>query len=154
MAYAENNLRSPSRPSRVEYIELAEICGSVPITSTQNNERRLSNRTKLTTVEVRRIIKRDFLRLWRQVKSIPCELHDISFTGIGIKSRDLIRIGDTITLSLRCPINGVEQEVPVRICNHYREQSGSYAYGGTLERRLDSDFRRLIVRQLTRLEDV
>ena len=152
MAFANNNLLGSAPPSKVEYIDLAEF--NAPGTPRQRtvSDRRLANRTSLATLEVTRIKKREIFKLWRQIKSTRCELVNISFTGIGIKSRELIKIGDIVELALRCKVASVEQILPVRICNHYLEDSGSYCYGGKLEHLLDADFRRLIVKQLTHLE--
>ena len=152
MAYANNNLLGSSRPGKVEYIELGEFDTPGAIKQQANNERRLSNRTWLKTLEVNQVIRRDFLKFWKQIKSVRCELINISFTGIGIRSKELIRIGDTIDLSLSCETAPIKQVLPVRICNHYRGNDGYYAYGGTLEHLLNADFRRLIVCQLTRLD--
>ena len=152
MAYADKHLPGPALPGKVEYIELAEF--DVPGLTKQrrHNERRLSNRASIRSIEVSRLIKRDILKLWRRVKTVRCELVNISFTGVGIKSKELFKIGETVELALRCPVSDVEQIVPVRICNHYREDSGDYAYGGALEHLLDANFRRLIVQQLTQTQ--
>lgn len=152
MAYANNNWLGAVPPGKVEYIDLGEFNAPGTIKQQSNNERRLSNRAELATLQVNRIVNRDILKLWRQIKLVRCELVNISFTGIGIKSKELIKIGETIQLSLSCTADRVEQVLPVRICNHYRNDAGYYAYGGKLEHLLDADLRRLIVCQLTRMK--
>ena len=152
MAYANNNWLGAVPPGKVEYIDLGEFNAPGTIKQRANNERRLSNRAEIASLQVNRVVKRDILKLWRQIKSVPCELVNISFTGIGIKSKELIKIGETIDLSLSSAVDRVEQILPVRICNHYRDDAGYYAYGGKLEHLLDADLRRLIVCQLTRMK--
>ena len=124
----------------LEYIELAEFDVPGLIRQRTHNERRLSNRANIDSLEVSRLLKRDILKLWRRIKTVRCELVNISFTGIGIKSKELIKIGETVEIALRCPVSQAEQILPVRICNHYREESGNYAYGGKLEHLLDANF--------------
>ena len=152
MAYADKHLPGEALPGKVEYIELAEFDVPGLIRQRTHNERRLSNRANIDSLEVSRLLKRDILKLWRRIKTVRCELVNISFTGIGIKSKELIKIGETVEIALRCPVSQAEQILPVRICNHYREESGNYAYGGKLEHLLDANFRRLIVQQLTQTE--
>ena len=93
MAYANNNWLGAVPPGKVEYIDLGEFKAPGTIKQQSNNERRLSNRAELATLQVNRVVKRDILKLWRQIKLVRCELVNISFTGIGIKSKELIKIG-------------------------------------------------------------
>ena len=151
MAYALDNIIDRKRPEKVEHIELHEFRAPGTLSRTSTDERRLSNRTQLDSVLVDRLMRRQLFRIWDSVKSIPCVLTNISFTGIGIESKDLIRIGDTIELSLDCINDRAKQILPVRICNHYRSDSGVFSYGGILEEGLNADFRRLIVSRLTSL---
>ena len=151
MAYALDNFIDRKRPQKVEHIELQDFQAPGIVTRSKSDERRLSNRTHLDSVLVDRLIRRQLFRIWDSVKSVPCVLTNISFTGIGIESKDLIRIGDTVELSLESIKDQATQILPVRICNHYRTESGAYSYGGELEQGLNADFRRLIVTKLTSL---
>ena len=131
---------------QVEHIELKNLSSSSDTTST---DRRQSNRVTLNSVQANRIVKKEYLKLWRREKSIPCEVNNISFGGIGISSNDLMRINDVVELELRSIEKDIRQLVSVRIRNHYRDDDGVYSYGGSLEDILDKHFRRIIVQQLT-----
>ena len=152
MAYAVNNFVNLTSPHKIEHIELMEPRTPRINRTGETVERRSSNRARLENVVVDRLVRRNFFKFWQQAKTVPCVLSNISFTGIGIESKDLIRIGDTVEVSLKSLHSGATQVIPVRICHQYRTESSYYSYGGTLEKRLNGDFRRLIVSKLTSLE--
>lgn len=146
MTSALNVLYNMKSKDQVEHIELKNAASAHGAAST---DRRQSNRIVPTAIEANRVVKQDFLKLWRRIKNVPCEINNISFSGIGISSKDLIRINDVIDIELRSPDQEIQQLVSVRIRNHYRDDDGYYSYGGSLENLLDKHFRRMIVQQLT-----
>lgn len=146
MSTALNVLYSMNSKDQVEHIELKN---SASTHAESSSDRRQSNRVVPTSIEANRIVKQDILKLWKRVKNVPCEVNDISFSGIGISSKELIRINDIVDIELRSPDKDIYQLVSVRIRNHYRDDDGSYSYGGSLENILNKHFRRMIVQQLT-----
>lgn len=146
MTIAIDTFYSIKSKDQVEHIELKTAGFTKPATS---EDRRQSNRVIPSTIKASRLVKQDFLKLWRRVKSIPCEVNNISFSGIGIRSSDLIRINDVIDVELSSSDGDTRQLVSVRIRNHYRNDDGAYSYGGSLENVLNKHFRRMIVQQLT-----
>lgn len=148
MATALDDQFGAKHASRIEYIELREYSSSKGVMRA-TDDRRLSNRVVPLAINASRIVKQDFFKIWQSVRKLPCELTDISFGGIGLRSKDLLRINDIVNISLSAPACCAEQTIPVRIRNHYLGEDGTYSYGGTLEHLLNADFRRLIVQQLT-----
>ena len=149
MTTAVDNYFSLKSKDQVEHIELRDYRTSAPVNPSVSKERRQSNRVTPAAIRASRVIKQDFLKIWRRVQNRPCELRNISFSGVGIGTKDLIRINDVIEVELSALRDDVRQLVSVRIRNHYRNEDGSYSYGGTLENILNKHFRRMIVQQLT-----
>ncbi len=131
---------------QVEHIELKNPS---PSAGTASTDRRQSNRIIPNSIQANRIVKKEYLKLWRREKSVPCDVNNKGFGGIGISSNDLMRINDVVELELRSPEQDIRQLVSVRIRNHYRDDDGTYSYGGSLENILDKHFRKIIVQQLT-----
>jgi len=149
MTTALDNYYTMKSKDQVEHIELRDYRTSMPINTSVGKERRESNRVIPPTIRASRVIKQDFLKIWRRVQNRPCKVENISFSGIGIRSKDLMRINDIVELELSTLRGDISQSISVRIRNHYRDEDGSYSYGGSLENVLNKHFRRMIGQQLT-----
>ena len=132
MAIALNTFYDMKSKDQVEHIEFKERNTAAFARTDTSKDRRQSNRVIPKAIKASLVIKQDFLKIWRRVKNIPCEVNNISFSGLGIRSNDLIRINDVVDIELSSPEGEVRQLVSVRIRNHYRNDDGAYSYGGSL----------------------